>query len=524
MAQRLGRQRTAIAAAVVAALFAPLATLVEMRWAPLADLDRRMVEAAYDSVAASDAAVRFWQVVADLFDPWAVRIALGVSGLVLIARGARRAGGWLLGAVLLSLVAILAAKNLFDRPRPFFPEPISAVAGFSFPSGHATAAGMAATVLTVVAWAVLVGAWRWTVIGVSWALAALVAVDRVLLGVHYPTDAVGGLLLGSFSALVVTVLACDVAPSPARTAPAAQDASVPRRFGVVLNPVKVDDASVFKVRVAAAAHDAGWEEPLWYETTVDDAGAAMATAALSAGVNVVAVAGGDGTVRKVCASMAGSGVPVGIIPTGTGNLLARNLGLPLTIDGALAVLFGGRDRAVDMVCVEGDDLLVDHFVVMAGLGLDAAIMAGADDAIKAKVGWPAYALSALRHVRYPAVRVDISVDDAPFERFRARTVVVGNVGNLQAGIPLLPQAAIDDGRLDVVVIAPRRTLGWLVLVWRVLLRRPHTDERLGRMTGRRVVVRAAQPAPRQLDGDIVGEGRELRAEVEAGVLLIRVPR
>jgi diacylglycerol kinase family enzyme len=122
------------------------------------------------------------------------------------------------------------------------------------------------------------------------------------------------------------------------------------------------------------------------------------------------------------------------------------------------------------------------------------------------------------------VRAEISVDGGPYQRFRARTVVIGNVGNLQAGIPLFPEAVIDDGRLDVVVIAPRSSLGWLRLLWRVLLRRPRTDDRLARMTGREVVVRVATPAPRQLDGDLVSDGRELRANVEAGVLLVRVPR
>jgi diacylglycerol kinase family enzyme len=120
--------------------------------------------------------------------------------------------------------------------------------------------------------------------------------------------------------------------------------------------------------------------------------------------------------------------------------------------------------------------------------------------------------------------MDICVDDAPAQRFRARTVVLGNVGNLQAGIPLLPEASIDDGRLDVVVVAPRRSLAWLGLIWRVLLRRPHTDSSLGRMTGRRVVVEAAHAVPRQLDGDILSNGRVLHAEVDAGVLLVRVPR
>jgi diacylglycerol kinase family enzyme len=103
-------------------------------------------------------------------------------------------------------------------------------------------------------------------------------------------------------------------------------------------------------------------------------------------------------------------------------------------------------------------------------------------------------------------------------------VLVGNVGSLTAGIPLLPDARIDDGVLDVVVIAPLRVVGWFSLLWRVLTRHPRTDERLDRFTGRSVIVTAATATPRQLDGDTVGAGTEIHAEVEPGVLLVRVPR
>ncbi|MBA3232764.1 MAG: hypothetical protein H0T17_02260 [Propionibacteriales bacterium] len=174
--------------------------------------------------------------------------------------------------------------------------------------------------------------------------------------------------------------------------------------------------------------------------------------------------------------------------------------------------------------IEGDDLPTTRFVVMAGLGLDAAIMDGAPDALKARIGWPAYVVAGARHLRYPAVRVDISVDGAEPVRRLARTVVIGNVGSLQAGIPLLPDALIDDGVLDVVVIAPRRLFGWVGLALRVMTRRRWTDDRLDRFTGKSVVITTATSTPRQLDGDTVGTGIEIRAEIEPGRLLVRVPR
>ena len=163
-------------------------------------------------------------------------------------------------------------------------------------------------------------------------------------------------------------------------------------------------------------------------------------------------------------------------------------------------------------------------MVMAGMGFDAAIMEGVNEEIKAKVGWIAYVLSALKSLMFPAVKVDISVDDGEFTTHRARTIVVGNVGYLQAGMPLLPDAAIDDGLLDVVLLHPRRFLSWFPLAFRVLAKRPRTDDLVNRMTGRTIVVRAGADTPRQLDGDSIGPGRELHMECIHGRVLVRVPR
>jgi diacylglycerol kinase family enzyme len=163
-------------------------------------------------------------------------------------------------------------------------------------------------------------------------------------------------------------------------------------------------------------------------------------------------------------------------------------------------------------------------MVMAGMGFDAAIMEGVNEDLKKRVGWIAYVFSALKSLMFPAVRIEISVDGGEFTRHRARTVVVGNVGFLQAGMPLLPDAAIDDGLLDVVILHPRRFLSWLPLAYRVLAKRSYTDDTINRMTGRAFVVRASIDTPRQLDGDSIGLGRELRMECLHGRVLVRVPR
>ncbi len=246
----------------------------------------------------------------------------------------------------------------------------------------------------------------------------------------------------------------------------------------------------------------------------------MAHEAAVSGADLVLAIGGDGTIRAVCEELAGTGIPVGIVPAGTGNLLARNLDIPLYLRSAVDVALNGQDRAIDMVEVSGDKMEDATFLVMAGMGFDAAIMEGVNEDIKAKVGWLAYVWSALKSLMFPAIRVEVSVDGGEFTRHRARTIVIGNVGFLQAGMPLLPDAAIDDGQLDVVLLYPRRFLSWLPLAIRVMTRSKRTDELIARMSGREVVVRAERgrppPARRRPDRPRQGDPRPLRPRAAAG--------
>jgi diacylglycerol kinase family enzyme len=158
-------------------------------------------------------------------------------------------------------------------------------------------------------------------------------------------------------------------PHPADPAPHA---------AVVYNPVKVD-ALRLRASVAAAAAAAGWGESLWFETTTADAGQAATRQALRQGASVVIAAGGDGTVRAVAEGLRDSGVAIAIVPTGTGNLLARNLRLPLgNLDVSVALAFEGAERAVDVgvaSATRADGTTRDHvFLVMAGVGLDAEMI------------------------------------------------------------------------------------------------------------------------------------------------------
>jgi YegS/Rv2252/BmrU family lipid kinase len=464
-----------------------------------------------------------------------VEIAFGTAGMtiltvVLVVGLLLRRHRWaaLLATVVMVVTSLVTSglKVWLGRDRPDWQGDLGLLSSYSFPSGHAssTAAYACLLVMLLVLFVRRASLRRLgTVLAIGWWLA--VCLDRVLLGRHFPTDVIAGSLLG-IGVFLLALAFIDPRPRSiaARAEPLPEVYASERKLAVILNPIKVEDVGQFRAIVAAMAADAGWSAPTWHYTSVEDPGAGQAAAASVAGADLVMVCGGDGTVREVCAELAGTGIPVGIIPAGTGNLLARNLAIPLYLRSAIDVCLTGQDRAIDMVDVSGDGLESTHFMVMAGMGFDAAIMEGVNEDLKRRVGWVAYVFSGLKSLMFPAVRFEISVDGGEFTRHRARTVVVGNVGFLQAGLPLLPDAAIDDGLIDIVVLHPRNFFSWIPLAWRVLLKLKHTDELVNRMTGRTVAIRAAADTPRQLHGDSVGPGRELSRECVLGRLLVRVPR
>ena len=522
MTDSQAERRAALIAGALAAPLVLLTVLVTVGVGWFDEFDQDTTQAAFDSSRGTDW-VQPLDVVAGVFRAQNVQLVMLVLALIFALRRQLSRAVWVAAVTVVAAAAWVGVKHLVGRPRL---DVVGQTDGFAYPSGHATQIAAACGVLVILTWQgvrgrtlrlLLVGGWA--------ALALVVGTGRIFDGAHSPTDVVAGWLLGTLvvflTAAVSGVISTDRFPELPRALSTVPESR--RTLAVIINPIKIVPEP-FRMQVNAVAAAYGFDEPLWFETTVDDAGGSMARAAVAAGADLVVAAGGDGTVRVVCSEMAGTGIPVGVVPAGTGNLLARNLGLPLVHERALDTVFSGQDRAIDVVRIEGDDLPSTRFVVMAGLGLDAAIMAGAPDALKARIGWPAYVVAGARQLRYPAVRVDISVDGAEPVRRRARTVVIGNVGSLQAGIPLLPDAKIDDGLLDVVVIAPRRFFGWVPVAARVMTRRRRTDDRLDRYTGRTVSITAASSTPRQLDGDTVGAGTEIRAEIEPGRLLVRVPR
>ena len=285
-----------------------------------------------------------------------------------------------------------------------------------------------------------------------------------------------------------------------------------------MNPSKVPDLDLLRRIVGEGLASAGWPAPAWHETTPEDPGRGQAEQAVRDGAELIFVCGGDGTVMAVVTALAGSDVALAVLPAGTGNLLAANLGLAGdTATGVQVALEGGR-RRIDVGVVEDRS-----FAVMAGMGFDAHMLEGTSEVAKKHLGWLAYLGGAVKHLRDRPMRVRIVLDGgAPMPR-RPRTVIVGNVGRLQGGLRLLSNAEPDDGRLDVAVLSPRNLRHWASLGWALLLRR----ERVPLMetyTAERIEIYSTRAQPRQLDGDLIEPSRSLKINVRPRALLLCVPQ
>jgi diacylglycerol kinase (ATP) len=304
---------------------------------------------------------------------------------------------------------------------------------------------------------------------------------------------------------------------------AAESTEQPRRAAVIINPAKSVGAAL-KGAIYRLCETQGWAEPLWLETTVEDPGTGQAREALEAGVDVVIAAGGDGTVRCVAEVLAGTGTPMGLVPLGTGNLLARNLGVDINdpVSACYDVL-NGSEKAIDVVKARlnhSDDEQV--FLVMAGLGYDAAIMADTVDVLKDRMGWLAYVEAGIRKLPGKPVKARISVDGGEPARRRIRSVMIGNCGRIMGGIEIFPEAKVDDGVLDLLVLAPRGRLGWLGVVAGIFGRNKDETESVEYFQGKSAEITLEHEQEFQLDGDHLGTGTHLAVAVERDALKIRM--
>ncbi|MFJ4439274.1 diacylglycerol kinase family protein [Streptomyces sp. NPDC088923] len=460
-------------------------------------------------------------------------------GLLLIPRLPMwRQAVFLAVAVSSQALVFLAITLSVDRERPDVHRLDASPPTSSYTSGHTGAAtalyaGLAVLVLTRVR-----GPWRKALAGLLMLLPLLVGLARLYRGMHHPTDVVGGLVNGTLSiAVAARLLLVDASvtaePHPASTeahpTPADAPGLVEGTVFVVHNPSVTGAGAREELRALLGRY--GRRDVEFLETTPEDPGPGQTREAVRRGAALVVVCGGDGTVRAAAEELVDSGVPLAIVPSGTGNLLARNLGLPLDPATALEAALAGRTRRIDLGRVEGDALPSTVFAVMAGAGLDAAVMERTGDRAKSALGWPAYVLTGMEEIGGGRAEVVLRLDGGPELRRTARMALVANVGALQGGVRLVPRARPDDGHLDLLILDPRGAGGWLRSL-RTLLRReegtgPAHDTGLPPVEYfrfRHAELTFTAPQPREYDGETAAHGTRLTVSVLPGALTVLVPR
>jgi undecaprenyl-diphosphatase len=448
---------------------------------------------------------------------WILAVGLVIVPLALALTRRWRPAVFVVVTMLGELGLFLSVARTVHRARPLVPHLDGHLPTSAFPSGHT-----AATLCLYGALAVLVvprvrGRWRWLAVAPAVLMTVLVGWSRIYRGEHHPLDVAGGIVLALLWLAAVTFALRPNAdldepdPSPAQTSPGL-------RLAVVANPAKARGAVRSHRELRAALASAGWPEPLWLETTREDPGGGQTRQAVQAGAAVIFANGGDGTVTACASELVGTETALAVVPAGTGNLLAANLRLPARPADAVTAALSGIRRRLDVGVLEGR-----YFTVMAGMGFDAQLLRDTPETLKARLGWPAYVIGAVRHLCETPMHVSISLDGAPPFTRRARSVLVGNVGELRAGLRLLSDARPDDGVLDVAVLMPPRRRSWLPLAWSLIWHRP-TAPLMETFQARQVRIVSDQQQPREFDGDLIEPSHVLTATVRPAALWVCVPR
>lgn len=305
---------------------------------------------------------------------------------------------------------------------------------------------------------------------------------------------------------------------------------------VVVNPhaSKVRDPATreaLRVALARTLTERDGVAPTLVETAGPEEVGPLAARAVGEGVPLVVGVGGDGTQRDIAAILAGTSVPLGIIPAGTGNQVAAVLGIPRSPLDAVAVLADGPARTIDLgeVVVEGVDgtTTTSVFIIGCGVGFDAELMATTPADLKRRLGTAAYFVQGARlAARLSSTAGRLTVDGQVLEA-SITAALVGNMGELVPGrlglrLPLDPS----DGSLDLIVVGAGNAVGALrALLDQVRRTEPGggSRDRSIRLRGHTISIEPEEPMALEVDGDHVGHARRLTATVRPGVLQVLTP-
>ena len=294
--------------------------------------------------------------------------------------------------------------------------------------------------------------------------------------------------------------------------------STPRKVAVVAHSGKTFGGGLDELRRRLA--DAGVEDLLWFEVPKSRKAPKQVRQALKAKVDLLVVWGGDGMVQRSLDVVAGekAKTPVAIMPAGTGNLLATNLGVPTDMEQAVDIAFHGRHRKLDLGKLGGE-----HFGVMAGIGFDGAMIRDADKNLKDRFGKLAYVWTGLRHVNGEAATAKITIDGTEWFNDEASCILIGNVSKITGGIRAFDDAKPDDGWLDVGVATAQRALQWARTLGTMAVGRSDSSPFVRTTRAKRIEVKLATKMEYELDGGARTRTKKFTASVAPAAVTICVP-
>jgi len=264
--------------------------------------------------------------------------------------------------------------------------------------------------------------------------------------------------------------------------------------------------------------DAEGVEPLWFEVPKSKYAPKAVRRALKKGADLVLAWGGDGMQQRCIEVLAGTDVPLGILPAGTGNLLATNLDIPMNVPDAVAVALRGDRMSIDTGVCNGE-----HFAVMAGAGFDALMIKDADRGLKDRVGRAAYLWTGLRNISAAQVQGRVKVDGQPFYEGQLSCVLVGNVAKVFASIEAFDGASHEDGVLEVGVVSASNPVEWTRAVTRVVVDRAEKSPFVDVTRGRKIRVTLEKKLAYEIDGGDRKPTKKLRIDVRPGSMQVCVP-
>ena len=266
----------------------------------------------------------------------------------------------------------------------------------------------------------------------------------------------------------------------------------------------------------------GWQVELKLTQAAGDA-QRLAREAVEQHIDVVIAVGGDGTINEIIQALAGSETALGVLPGGTANVWAREVGIPLDVSGAREVLVHGQRRHIDLGCANKR-----YFLLMAGIGLDGEVTQAVEKKPLKRLGALAYLLmGAWLGLNYPSFRAFLQVDGRVV-KVNSLQIIIGNTQLYGGAVKYTWHAKCDDGLLDICIIRKHDMWNRVLIFLDFILHREQRRQWVYYMTCKSVKLRTRRPIAMQIDGDPAGYTRKgyppVTFTIAPGALKVIVPQ